>query len=127
MIRRPPRSTRTATLFPYTTLFRSAIRHEQEELAAAQSHAAAPPFHRSPLGVGYAALDHQFSIDEDFLAERADLVARYRHDALHQRHIGGNVAPLRRHHPPRIGHARDDHVRSEAHTSELQSLMRLSN
>src|SRR3546814_20118192 len=27
MIRRPPRSTRTDTLFPYTTLFRSAIRH----------------------------------------------------------------------------------------------------
>src|SRR3546814_12075315 len=26
MIRRPPRSTRTATLFPYTTLFRSALR-----------------------------------------------------------------------------------------------------
>src|SRR3546814_19172825 len=25
MIRRPPRSTRTATLFPYTTLFRSAL------------------------------------------------------------------------------------------------------
>src|SRR3546814_2307374 len=25
MIRRPPRSTRTATLFPYTTLFRSAM------------------------------------------------------------------------------------------------------
>src|SRR3546814_13424124 len=27
MIRRPPRSTRTDTLFPYTTLFRSAIRN----------------------------------------------------------------------------------------------------
>src|SRR3546814_1851010 len=27
MIRRPPRSTRTDTLFPYTTLFRSAGRH----------------------------------------------------------------------------------------------------
>src|SRR3546814_5248986 len=27
MIRRPPRSTRTDTLFPYTTLFRSARRH----------------------------------------------------------------------------------------------------
>src|SRR3546814_10434761 len=27
MIRRPPRSTRTDTLFPYTTLFRSIIRH----------------------------------------------------------------------------------------------------
>src|SRR3546814_16999988 len=25
MVRRPPRSTRTATLFPYTTLFRSAV------------------------------------------------------------------------------------------------------
>src|SRR3546814_5258840 len=29
MIRRPPRSTRTDTLFPYTTLFRSAARHRQ--------------------------------------------------------------------------------------------------
>src|SRR3546814_13563038 len=27
MIRRPPRSTRTDTLFPYTTLFRSVMRH----------------------------------------------------------------------------------------------------
>src|SRR3546814_16357722 len=27
MIRRPPRSTRTDTLFPYTTLFRSAVLH----------------------------------------------------------------------------------------------------
>src|SRR3546814_19912305 len=26
MLRRPPRSTRTDTLFPYTTLFRSAVR-----------------------------------------------------------------------------------------------------
>src|SRR3546814_12884364 len=30
MIRRPPRSTRTDTLFPYTTLFRSRERHESE-------------------------------------------------------------------------------------------------
>src|SRR3546814_16726977 len=28
MIRRPPRSTRTDTLFPYTTLFRSSYRHD---------------------------------------------------------------------------------------------------
>src|SRR3546814_19551646 len=34
MIRRPPRSTRTDTLFPYTTLFRSVIRQ-----AAARGHA----------------------------------------------------------------------------------------
>src|SRR3546814_15745675 len=29
MIRRPPRSTRTDTLFPYTTLFRSATQHNE--------------------------------------------------------------------------------------------------
>src|SRR3546814_14349362 len=33
MIRRPPRSTRTDTLFPYTTLFRSVIRSVHEALA----------------------------------------------------------------------------------------------
>src|SRR3546814_15643429 len=32
MIRRPPRSTRTATLFPYTTLFRSASQRQAEKL-----------------------------------------------------------------------------------------------
>src|SRR3546814_8617917 len=37
MIRRPPRSTRTDPLFPYTTLFRSRLR------------AALPPPHRRPL------------------------------------------------------------------------------
>src|SRR3546814_14435758 len=37
MIRRPPRSTRTDTLFPYTTLFRS--RHEVLVVALAQSSA----------------------------------------------------------------------------------------
>src|SRR6056297_3713405 len=35
MIRRPPRSTRTDTLFPYTTLFRSAhARHARDALHA---------------------------------------------------------------------------------------------
>src|SRR3546814_4433297 len=31
MIRRPPRSTRTDTLFPYTTLFRSKAEHDENE------------------------------------------------------------------------------------------------
>src|SRR3546814_15238332 len=31
MIRRPPRSTRTDTLFPYTTLFRSALEPDVEQ------------------------------------------------------------------------------------------------
>src|SRR3546814_383012 len=33
MIRRPPRSTRTDTLFPYTTLFRSAVAHQSDDRA----------------------------------------------------------------------------------------------
>src|SRR3546814_11521547 len=32
MIRRPPRSTRTDTLFPYTTLFRSVRRYDDDDL-----------------------------------------------------------------------------------------------
>src|SRR3546814_16581631 len=32
MIRRPPRSTRTDTLFPYTTLFRSANYHDPQRM-----------------------------------------------------------------------------------------------
>src|SRR3546814_6033979 len=36
MIRRPPRSTRTDTLFPYTTLFRSARRGEHTGAVAAR-------------------------------------------------------------------------------------------
>src|SRR3546814_3664285 len=35
MIRRPPRSTRTDTLFPYTTLFRSPTPEDHERAAAA--------------------------------------------------------------------------------------------
>src|SRR3546814_16978280 len=34
MLRRPPRSTRTDTLFPYTTLFRSAVNRENKRLRA---------------------------------------------------------------------------------------------
>src|SRR3546814_1777620 len=40
MIRRPPRSTRTDTLFPYTTLFRSPLRPDQAWAASDQAWAA---------------------------------------------------------------------------------------
>src|SRR3546814_14997782 len=39
MIRRPPRSTRTDTLFPYTTLFRSCSQNAKLKLADAALHA----------------------------------------------------------------------------------------
>src|SRR3546814_5016584 len=100
MIRRPPRSTRTDTLFPYTTLFRSApglhraadaVRHRRQELDPA----------RRFRYRGDAARQGQDACDD---GSRAQAGATYRHD---DRCNGG-------------GH------RSEEHTSELQSLMRIS-
>src|SRR3546814_18516682 len=41
MIRRPPRSTRTDTLFPYTTLFRSVLAKYRRLIAAGKSPTAA--------------------------------------------------------------------------------------
>src|SRR3546814_8432727 len=98
MFRRPPRSTRTDTLFPYTTLFRSGRMRatRRHRVQAIQSATAA-----------------------------------------HRRHHRGQETPARR--PwqadtdpgaaPRrlqLGNARARYRRSEEHTSELQSLMRIS-
>src|SRR3546814_3952142 len=93
--RRPPRSTRTDTLFPYTTLFRSdgTRRRGLAVAPVGQSHAA-----RRPPGAHADAESH-----------------RQDHRRLHRRQ-GGAGALL---------HLRLRH-RSEEHTSELQSLMRLS-
>src|SRR3546814_10639487 len=92
MIRRPPRSTRTDTLFPYTTLFRSRCR------------ANARCLRRREDAEIEAANDNQKQ-DENAAdtAQRAD-----------------PIAPV----DPRPGWS--DLGRSEEHTSELQSLMRIS-
>src|SRR3546814_19403728 len=51
MIRRPPRSTRTDTLFPYTTLFRSQLALSQGDVHshAVQYSRSRPPRRRGPL------------------------------------------------------------------------------
>src|SRR3546814_6224124 len=90
MIRRPPRSTRTDTLFPYTTLFRSGGDHH---------HAAGEQLLEQP------AEDHRVGDVADLQFVEAQQPGRSR-DLLRRR-------------PDRI-------VRSEEHTSELQSLMRSS-
>src|SRR3546814_19786665 len=54
MIRRPPRSTRTDTLFPYTTLFRSAARREPV-LCLPGGNAEARHGQRLPAGEGRRA------------------------------------------------------------------------
>src|SRR3546814_3081064 len=97
MIRRPPRSTRTDTLFPYTTLFRSA----KERLSAAEETevAAALPGYRSPIRLTRAEL-------ETLIAEPLAGVLSALDMLLHRNNIGWD--------------------RSEEHTSELQSLMRIS-
>src|SRR3546814_1412572 len=93
MIRRPPRSTRTDTLFPYTTLFRSV----DQDAVHARDRAGGEPDQRiadvADRAVGHQALDVG-------LADRGERAQ---------------------------GHGGDgDEPRSEEHTSELQSLMRIS-
>src|SRR3546814_4028487 len=99
MMRRPPRSNRTDTLFPYTTLFRSTEGgHSSRDRSRRKTDAAAfdlcaqiaPP----PRG------------------------GRYRHAAAQHGHAAGALAgrEFQRRLPDR----------SEEHTSELQSLMRIS-
>src|SRR3546814_7724640 len=93
MIRRPPRTTRTDTLFPYTTLFRSR-----------GDRASRPP---RPRAEG-AARD----CGRDRAALRPDLCRR-------------EAPPPQARALSRPAEARL-HQRSEEHTSELQSLMRIS-
>src|SRR3546814_1844065 len=90
MIRRPPRSTRTDTLFPYTTLFRSP--------ADVQDHAEVPG-EDAGTAVVIGRLDRLLGEDMRSDAARARFLAVARRVERH---------------------------RSEEHTSELQSLMRIS-
>src|SRR3546814_3824455 len=83
MIRRPPRSTRTDTLFPSTTLFRSLYRSEDHQIA------------------------RLCQCDRLRLRQSRYQPARGNPDALWQM-------------------AQRDAQRSEEHTSELQSIMRIS-
>src|SRR3546814_10029921 len=101
MTRRPPRSTRTDTLFPYTTLFRSPPGHEGGEAAPAgrpRGGTALPRRRRPPAVRCQAAGDH-----------------------------GGRPAGWQRRDLRLANSGRDGlAARSEEHTSELQSLMRIS-
>src|SRR5256885_5742039 len=66
MIRRPPRS----TLFPYTTLFRSAIRYGHRS-ASPWGHSAPPGTPRTPWPV---PPDHASVLDVDGMADRTILL-----------------------------------------------------
>src|SRR3546814_20851578 len=67
MIRRPPRSTRTDTLFPYTTLFRS-LAHDDGEFVAAKTADAVAVVGRILDPVG----DFAQKLVADMMAQRVD-------------------------------------------------------
>src|SRR3546814_5867155 len=90
MIRRPPRSTRTDTLFPYTTLFRSPPRSCQ-----------------ASRGILKSSLDASVSSGRRLVKIRR---------------LRGAVWATQR----RLSRLMAVSMRSEEHTSELQSLMRIS-
>src|SRR3546814_8497463 len=107
MIRRPPRSTRTDTLFPYTTLFR----------APRRLHA----------GRKLPGIDH---INARSRRRHRDSTSEEKRDARHASAACREVrcfAAVDFRHLARARLAQAENVRrSEEHTSELQSLMRIS-
>src|SRR3546814_10253154 len=102
MIRRPPRSTRTDTLFPYTTRFRSDAPSLRElEGVGGQAHGVGRLRSRCPPQTEETT-KMRVVVDFDLCESNALCMAA----------------------APEVFEVRDD--RSEEHTSELQSLMRIS-
>src|SRR3546814_12100204 len=80
MIRRPPRSTRTDTLFPYTTLFRSFLRaplRTADEADRAARHMREHERRDRGVIVGEVALG-RFRFGEDDAVAAADLHVAFR-------------------------------------------------
>src|SRR3546814_8521075 len=125
MIRRPPRSTRTDTLFPYTTLFRSDCvwRLSAEECALGLDQARDVLQDQTPLS-GSLIETMQFGLPEhfEFLLHRSEAGRRpIKKIVLNLYNSFFDRVPL-------IGWRAEEALvqRSEEHTSELQSLLRIS-
>src|SRR3546814_4435461 len=116
MIRRPPRSTRTNTLFPYTTLFRSRIqKHRGARNIKGRYYG--PFASAGSVGRTLNALQKLFllrSCTDSFFANRSRPCLLYQIKRCSAPCVG------------RISEADYAELRSEEHTSELQSLMRIS-
>src|SRR3546814_5300674 len=106
MIRRPPSSTRTDTLFPYTTLFRS-------ERALQLRHARVDVADRAVAGIHEAAVGLRRPVDEVPRVSSSGVALAAG--------CGQLLGPVRAE-----GLKQQEPVRSDEHTSELQSLMRIS-
>src|SRR3546814_13373077 len=118
MQRRRPRATRTDTPFPYTTLFRSAPKRA-EAVAQRPAHAGRLESRVAATNIRPAAVQQE-RVGRRIRGARADV-----HDIILVLDVGVQIFEpepdiVRDHH---LGAAAD---RSEEHTSELQSLMRIS-
>src|SRR3546814_3925912 len=117
MIRRPPRSTRTDTLFPYTTLFRS-TRRRICRAGANSRHAGAMKRLDTLIRV------RQWQLNEN-RRRVVELEASADRARARIRSLDGNIEAEGRV-ADRAGAGSGFATRSEEHTAELQSLMRSS-
>src|SRR3546814_6623125 len=110
MIRRPPRSTRTDTLFPHTTLFRSPLGQLLQcpavSIGVGEVHEGSPSL-VVQLARFNAGCEEKLARCSGILDDALQTLGRARG---HFREVG-------------VEH---DGARSEEHTSELKSLMRIS-
>src|SRR3546814_6084008 len=109
MIPRPPRSTRTDPLFPYTELFRS----HRVAIPAVRPPQAGERHHQ--VGQQHPGADHRMQVPQEVAALLAPV----------ERQPGTRAAPAPRPAQVEPGQA-EEQQRSEEHTSELQSPMRIS-
>src|SRR3546814_10247759 len=134
MIRRPPRSTRTDTLFPYTTLFRSQVqavlpvREYSEDLfvffATRNGTVKKTPLteyayrlQRGKIAINLAEGDALVNAE---LSDGDRDIMLFASNGKAVRFAGSTVRPMGRTATGVRG------MRSEEHTSELQSLLRIS-
>src|SRR3546814_3398138 len=125
MIRRPPRSTRTDTLFPYTTLFRSGT------MATILDERARELYYEEPRKTELSRIAYLFAktgkaayngktytldnfSNDNFFYDRIMETTHFYNKGVSTRH--GDHYTMSPYHV----------LRSEEHTSELQSLMRIS-
>src|SRR3546814_8139788 len=117
MIRRPPRSTRTDTLFPYTTLCRSAglACEGFKPFAAIYSTFLQRAYDQVVHDVAIQSLPVRFDIDRAGMVGADGVTHQGSYDLTYLGCL-----------PNFVIMAPSDEARSEEHTSELQSLMRTS-
>src|SRR3546814_4286106 len=144
MIRRPPRSTRTDTLFPYTTLFRSPrLRHGRElgdlgivDAGGAPSRRGSGLCHACTLGFRWFPAARALAREAPGAPPKSCAGASLRVwiAAAFQATCSRRAVHAGPFAPGRSGDSRTDHTavveksqrRSEEHTSEHQSTMRTS-